>query len=110
MLSDLTKEQESDESVWQVRLTFDISTRHEEDGELIERHYNFGYSEAFDSWSLVEFEEHITPDTESMMERKWEKKRHLTWEDPEQATIDVPPEVTQKLDDAINADVMTLDR
>jgi hypothetical protein len=111
VLGELSGLQESDENVRNVHLSIDVETRSTDDGEheLVEREYTFAYSPEIDTWTFFEYEERRTPDTMVMSDRDWRQSRHIYWEDPhETATIDVPPEVSEKLAEATGSDSITI--
>lgn len=99
MLSDLTDLQESEENVWgSPKVSFDIETRSEIDGELIHRTYTFTYADEWDNWTFHEFEEKRTQNIDRVTARNWRRTRHCFWQDSKAADVDVPPEVTRKLE------------
>lgn len=106
MLNELSDLQESDESVWHVNLCFSIETRSEADGELVHKEYKFSYAKEWDKWTFQEYHEERTADTRRMTDRNWTRSRHIVWSDVhETRTIDVPPEVADKLAEATGKDV-----
>jgi hypothetical protein len=109
MLSDLADLQESDETVSRISMSFDIETRCEESGELVEKVYTFSHAKEWDKWTFQEYEEKRTPDTTRMADRNWRKSRHILWSDVnETQTIDVPPEVSRKLAEATGSESVTI--
>lgn len=110
MLTELEELQESDEEIWgSTSMSFTIETRMEESDEIVERTYTFTHAEEWDKWMFQEFEEKRTDDTETVAGRNWRRTRHILWNDVnETPTIDVPPEVGQKLKEATNAENVTI--
>lgn len=110
MLSELEDLQESDEEIWgELTLSFTINTRSKESNEIIEREYTFGHAPPWDKWMFQEFEEKRTEDTKCMTDRNWRRTRHIMWDDISQTpTIDVPPEVGEKLNEALGTDSVTI--
>lgn len=110
MLSELEGLQESDETVYgQPTVSFTIRTRSESGNILTEREYSFSYAKEWDKWTFQEFEEKQTEDTGGISDRNWRRTRHILWSDVNDTPeIDVPPEVGQRLKEAINADSVTI--
>lgn len=109
MLTELEQLQESDESVSNVKLSFDIETRSEEGGELVHKEYVFSYADGFGKWMFHKYHEKRTPDTAKMEDRDWHQSRNIVWtETDEVPTIDVPPEVSQSLAEATGAESVTI--
>lgn len=109
MLSELEDLQESDESVWCTRMSFDIETRSEDGDELVHKTYTFSYAKEWDKWTFQEYHEKRTPDTSRMSDRNWRKSRHIMWNDVnETPTIDVPPEVSKQLAMATGSESVTI--
>jgi hypothetical protein len=110
MLTELDGLQKSDESVYgSMEVSFTIQTRSESGDEVIERSYTFGHADEWDKWTFREFEEKRANDNGSITERNWRRTRHILWNDiQESRSIDVPPEVGEKLKEAIGADSVTV--
>lgn len=108
MLSELSGLQESDENVQGIDLTFDVETRSDEEGELIQKKYTFSYAREWDKWTFTEYEEKRTRDTHRIGDRNWSTSRHLLWSDAESRTIEVPPEVSEALADATSSEEVTI--
>lgn len=105
MLNELHDHQQSDEVVSGVSITIDIETRSSDTDELVHKVYRFGYAEEWDKWMFQEYREQRTQDVNSVYNRSWKQSRHIMWNDVnEVATIDVPPEVANKLQEATGAD------
>lgn len=111
MLTELSGLQESEESVWgAAQVSFNISTRSEGDGELIEREYTFSHAKEWDKWTFSEFEERRTKDVNSVSGRNWRRSAHVHWNDAEAPSVDVPPEVTEKLKELLEVEELTLQK
>jgi len=109
MLTDLERLQSSDESVQAVDMSFDIESISDDGEELIERVYTFSHAPEWDKWMFTEFCEKRTPIAERVTERNWRKSRHVVWNDVgETRTIDVPTEVSQKLQEITGAEEVTI--
>lgn len=108
MLTELEELQHSSEDLWGVNLSFEIETRSEDGDELVHKEYSFSYAKEWDKWTLTEYHEKRTPDTNLMTKRNWRKARHIFWDDAETATIDVPPEVSKALAQATGSDSVTV--
>lgn len=109
MLNDLNDLQESDENVWHINLCFEVETRSEESGELIQRKYTFNYAKEWDKWTFGHFHEERTPDGGRVSDRDWTLTRDVHWNDVgELDTIDVPPEVAESLAEATGAEEIVL--
>lgn len=109
MLNELDGLQESNENVWTVSMTFDIETRSEDGGELIHREYSFSYAKEWDKWTFQEFRERRTPDNGTISDRNWQQSRHIMWNDVgETPTVEVPPEVAEKLKEATGAESIVM--
>lgn len=109
MLSELSGLQESDERVWGgSKVSFTIETRLEEDNEIIQREYTFARAEKWDTWTFHEFEEKRAEDTTRVSARNWRRSRHIIWSDAEAPSVEVPPEVTEELEEMIGIDSMVL--
>lgn len=109
MLNELTGLQESEESVNQVRLSIDIDTRSTDGKELVEKEYTFTYSKHLETWMFFEYTEKRTPDNDHVTGRDWRQAQHIFWQDPaDPATIDVPPEVSEKLAEATGCESVTI--
>lgn len=109
MLTDLANEQGSEEHVWTVDLSFDIETRSQNGDIIIRRVYTFRYAEEWDKWTLFEYSEEKTEDTDDITDRNWRESKHLTWDDPRAIPeIDVPPEVSDELAKATGSSEVTI--
>lgn len=109
MLTELSDLQESDESVWGcAEVSFRVQTRCRESDELVERIYTFSHAPEWDEWSFTEFEERRTEYGRNVSKRNWRKSRSVKWHDQEAPTIDVPPEVTEQVEELLDIDEMTL--
>jgi len=109
MLTELSGIQQSDESVWgTAKVSFTIETRSEEDNELIQRKYTFSHASEWDKWVFHKFEERRTKDTVRMTARNWRRTKSLTWDESEAPTIEVPPEVTEEVEEMLGLDSMVL--
>lgn len=109
MLNELDDLQKSGETVWNISMSFDVETRSDDDGELVHRTYRFGYAQEWDKWTFQEFRERRTPDARTVSDRNWQQSRHIMWNDVnETPTIDVPPEVTEKLQEATGAESVVI--
>lgn len=109
MLTELEDLQHSDETVYGIDLTFDVETRSDDGDELVERHYTFSYAKEFDKWTFTEFKEKRASNSDKAHERNWRRSRHIMWyEANETPTIDVPPEVSNALEEATGAEAVTL--
>lgn len=109
-LSELSDVQtESKEFLWGgTEVSFSIETRMEEQNEIVQREYTFAHSDVEDVWTFQEFEEKRTKDTTRMSDRNWRRSRHILWSESEAPTIDVPPEVSDKLEEIIGLDNLVL--
>jgi hypothetical protein len=109
MLSELTEMQESDENVWTcAEVSFTIETRSEKDDEIIEREYTFSNAPEWGKWPFVEFEEKRAEDTREVTARNWRRTKSVKWSDADQPSIDVPPEVSEKLEELLEVDELVL--
>lgn len=109
MLSDLNDLQTSDESIWGTPdISFEIETRSDDESELIHRRYVFNYAKEWDKWTFSEFEEKKTRNTERVDARNWRRTRHILWGDSDVPSVDVPPEVTRKLEELLDMDSVVL--
>jgi len=109
MLNELSGLQSSGESVMHITMSFEIETRSEESGELVEKEYKFSYAKEWDKWTFQEYTELRTPDTTRISDRNWTRSRHILWHDVnETPTIDVPPEVADALAEATGANSVTI--
>jgi len=109
MLNELDDLQESDENVWTISMSFEVETRSQDGDELVHRSYTFAYAKEWDKWTFSEFHERRTPDTGLVTDRNWEQSRHIMWHDVnETPTIEVPPEVADKLQEATGAESIVL--
>lgn len=109
MLSELEQVQDSDESIWAISLSFEVETRSETSDELIHRTYHFGYADEWDKWIFHEFEEKRANNTVSVKERNWHEAEHILWHDADETpSVDVPPEVTEKLQEATGAESIVM--
>lgn len=109
MLNELSGFQSSDERFFSISLSFDVETRADEGGELVHRTYTFSYAEEWDTWIFSEFHEKRTGDTKLGAERDWSRSRHVMWHDmSETRTIDVPPEVADRLAEATGSSSVTI--
>lgn len=110
MLSELGDIQESDESIWNISMTFEVETRSEDGNELVHKKYNFGYAKEWDTWTFHEYVEKRTPNTGTVSDRNWRDARHIMWGDvTETPSVEVPPEVAEKLREATGADSITME-
>jgi len=108
MLTELEELQESRENVRGVDMSFDVETTSEDGRELVHRTYTFSHAAEWDKWAFTEYVEKRTPRGE-VRERNWSKSRHVVWSEMgETRTIDVPPEVSQKLAEVTDADSVTI--
>jgi hypothetical protein len=109
MLNELTDLQESEEEIHQVRLSIDVETRSTDGDELVEKEYTFTYAPSLETWMFFEYTEKRTPDVDYISGRNWRQSRHIFWEDPaDTSTIDVPPEVSEKLAEATGCESVTI--
>lgn len=109
MLNELHDRQESGETVWAVSMSFDVESRTTEDGDIVHKTFTFSYADEWDKWVFQEYEERRAPEAQDVADRQWIEARHVTWNDPnETPTIDVPPEVADKLAEATGADSVTI--
>lgn len=109
MLSELGGMQESDENVWSVSMSFDIETRSEDGDKLVHRTYTFAYAKEWDKWTFQEFTEKRAKDTTRVSNRNWQDSRHIMWHDVnETPTVEVPPEVANKLQEATGAESIVM--
>lgn len=109
MLTELSGLQESDENVWGTsKLSFSIETRSEESGELIQRTYTFSHAPDWDKWTFHHFEERRTKDTRRISARNWRRTKSVTWDESEAPSIDVPPEVSEELEEMLGLDSLVL--
>jgi len=106
MLRDLNDLQEdTDETVRNIDMTFHIETMDSESNELIRKTYTFAYAEHFETWTFHEYFEERTDDTPKVSGRNWRQEKHVIWTDfTESKQIDVPPQVSNKLAEATGAD------
>lgn len=108
-LRELTDLQSSNEDVWGTPdLSFEIETRSDDGEELIHRRYVFNYAKEWDKWTFSEFEEKRTKNTDRVTARNWRRTRHVYWSDGESTSVDVPPEVTSKLEELLGVDSFVL--
>lgn len=108
MLNELESLQESDETLSCIEMSFDIETRSEDGEEIVHREYFFSYAKEWDKWTFTEFVEKRTSNTDRISERNWRKSRHIYWEDDEAPSVDVPPEVSEALEEATGAETVTI--
>lgn len=109
MLNELTELQQSDEIIWGMsRVSFEIQTRLEESNEIIERSYTFSYAPEWDKWSFVEFEERKAEDVKLMSNREWRTTRRAVTTDSGPLDIDVPPEVSEQLEELLDLESVVL--
>jgi hypothetical protein len=109
VLSELDSLDESDEAVWgEPDLSVTIRSRLDQDDEIIEREYTFTHASEWEKWMLSEFEERRTNETTGSMARNFERSRHLTWDDAEASTVDVPDAVTEQLSELLETDEIQL--
>lgn len=81
----------------------------EDENELVQRTYTFSHAPEWDKWNFSEFEEKRCDANSMVSRRNWRRTKHLMWNDVNEThTIDVPPEVGEKLKEAINADSVTI--
>lgn len=109
MLTELSNLQESDEAVWGAsEVSFTIETRATESNELVEREYTFSHASEWDKWTFTEFTEKRAEETASVSDRNWRRSRHIMWSASEAPTVDVPPEVTEQLEELLDIDKLVL--
>lgn len=111
MLNDLTELQTSDEDVWGMpEISFTIQTRSEEGEEIVQRKYVFSRAPEWDKWLFNSFVEKRATDTPEVTSRSWRTSRRVFWDEAEEPTVDVPPEVTRKLENLLDADSVVLQK
>lgn len=99
MLNELTGLQSSDEDVYgDPKVSFEIETLSDDDGQKIQRRYVFSQAPEWDKWMFHEFEER----------RDGRRSRHVFWDEAKAADIDVPPEVAEKLENLLGLEEVTL--
>lgn len=110
MLNELhDRQQESDESVWGTSISVSVETRTQDGSELVHKTYTFSYAKEWDKWTFQEYEEKRTPASDRVTNRNWRQSRHIMWSDVNDTpTIDVPPEVAEKVAEATGADEVVL--
>jgi len=109
MLNELSGLQSSGERVWHTNFSVEVETRSKENGECVNKEYKFRYAKEWDKWAFQEYTEKRTDDTSKISDRNWRRSRHIVWTDLNEArTIDVPPEVAEKLAEAIGAESITI--
>jgi hypothetical protein len=109
MLTELTDQQELDESVrGTANVSFTIETRSEDANQLVKRVYTFSHAPEWDKWMFQSFVEERTRDTTRITDRHWKKTKDVTWEDPEAVDVDVPAEVSQRLEEVTEAEEVIL--
>lgn len=108
MLNELDGLQKSDESVSAISVSFDVETRSKQSGEVVHGEYSFSYVPECDKWTFTEYTEKRASDSESVRDRDWKQSRHIMWHDRETPTIEVPPEVANKLQEATGADSIVM--
>lgn len=98
MLNELTGLQSSDEDVYSdPKVSFEIETK-ESGGEDIRRRYVFSQAPEWDKWMFHEFEE----------KRDGRRSRHVFWDDAKASSIEIPPEVTKKLEELLDLEKVVL--
>ena len=111
MLSELTELQDSDdgERVWgEPTVSFEIDTRTSNDEWLVNKTYVFSYAREWQKWCFSEFIEKRTRNTEHISDRNWNRTEHVLWQEGDSRDIDVPPEVTRKLQDLLSMEEIEL--
>lgn len=109
MLAELADSQQSNESIYTMRMSFEIETRSDTGDELIHRTYTFSYTEEWQKWMFHEFHEERTPNTGGISDRQWRQSRHIMWNDvAETPSVEVPPEVANQLQDATGAESIVM--
>lgn len=109
MLSELSDLQESSEEVYgAVEVSFTIDTRSEDGDELIHREYTFSHADEWNKWSFQEFEERRTENVDDITSRNWRRVRHVLWSDSEAVDVDVPPEVSSKLEELLDLEELVI--
>lgn len=111
MLRNLGELQESSEDVWScAEVSFTIDTRSEDGDEIVEREYTFSRAPEWEKWTFTEFEERRAEDTARVTDRTWRPSRHVMWQNSESPSIDVPPEVEEKLEELLDLEEMVIQR
>lgn len=100
MLSELGDIQQSGESPYMLSLSVGIETR--DTTGKISRTYVFTRSSESSTWNFSEYMENKRDGDE------WTEAQRISWDDPEGASVDVPPEVADELREVTNAEVVTL--
>lgn len=98
MLSELTDLQESDEDVFAVDFSISVTTRSEDESELVEKTYTFDHAPEWDEWTVIEFEEKRCPIVDGVIRRDWRTSEHILWHEGEEIEKDIPPEVNEELE------------
>jgi hypothetical protein len=107
MLRELSDVQEDadDEEVWGcAEVSFIITTRANDADEIIERKYRFSHAPEWDKWTLKELDE---KKRESAMDT-WRRSRNVTWDDPDEVSMEAPESVKEKLEELLNVDTVTI--
>lgn len=102
MLSELSEIQESAEKLSSVEFTISVETRCEESGESVKRQYTFDYTNEWDKWTFVEFDELRCDDPPG----QWRTARKILWNEADRIPdIHIPAEVTDRLERVVDGDV-----
>jgi hypothetical protein len=111
MLNELTGLQTSDEQVWgSPKISFEVETRSTAGDELLQRTYVFSYTPEWDKWMFSEFEEKCATSSSEVGGRNWRRRRHIYWNDAESPSVDVPPEVTERLEELLGLEQVVLQK
>jgi len=109
MLTELSDLQESGERVWDCSdISFTIESTSEDGDERVQRRYTFSNAPEWDKWAFTEFEECRATKPAPSNKDNWRRSRHLMWHDLEAPSIDIPPEVSNKLEELLGVDEITI--
>lgn len=110
-LTDTTNFQQDEGHLYgEPSLSISFSVRDEEDGELIEKDFEFSYAREWDKWTISNYKEKRCDADVLVSKRNWRTVEDVFWHEMHhsECDIDIPQYVIDKLDEVLGADVVKL--
>lgn len=103
-------QQDSGTQYGDLRFSVSFTVRERESNELIHKDFEFSSWIQEGEWTLSQYTERRTPDTELVSRRNWRTVEDIHWTDGElgREDIDVPQYVIDELDEFLDGDVIKL--
>jgi len=91
-------------------VSFNFTVRDDEDGELVEKEFEFSHAKEWEMWTLLHYTEKRCSADSMISRRNWRTVEDVHWDKAHlsEADIHIPQYVIDKLDEMLEIDVMKI--